>query len=140
MPKVVRRTGVHSASGTLAAGPASVVKAGTAIQTDMVEPGTLSATVTTKAATSTLTLTPHWQVSADNTTYNDLGPANNAANVALSTGTSGADSAVTRVLDAPASVFGWPWVRVAAKANAVSGSAGDTYAIALNYVKRSVFK
>jgi hypothetical protein len=37
-------------------------------------------------------------------------------------------------------VFGWPWVRVAVKASAVSGTSGDTYSIALNYVKRNTFK
>jgi hypothetical protein len=85
--------------------------------------GTLSALCTTRAATSTLTITTVWQVSTDGTTYYDVaGSANNAANVAIATGTVAAD---TKCVPAPDAVYAYPWARVRF-ATAVTTANGTT--------------
>jgi|GEM_PF-1456171 hypothetical protein len=72
--------------------------------------GTLSALCTTRAATSTLTITAVWQVSVDGTTYYDVaGTANNAANVAVATGTV---AAASLCVPAPDAIYAYPWARL----------------------------
>jgi hypothetical protein len=48
-----------------------------------VQPGTLMARCLATIATGSLTMTPSWQVSDDNSTWENVKVANNAANVAL---------------------------------------------------------
>lgn len=93
----------------------------------------LSALVTVLADTNTLTLTGHWEVSNDNSTWNTATPQNNAAQVALATGTAGADSAVTRVIEAPEFVYGWQYIRYSVAPGVATAGAGDTWSIAYCY-------
>lgn len=103
-----------------------------------VTPGTLSATVTVDAETNTITLTPIWQASRDGSAWTDVHPENNAAYVAQATGTGGADPAVTRVLSAPAGVYGFRFARVVVRVGVVDGAVADSTTIAYNYLADNV--
>lgn len=99
----------------------------------------LSAKLVVLAETNTLTLTAKWQISRDGTTWVDVanGPQN-AAGVALATGTAGADTAVTRQVLCPDEIVrSAPWVRVAVVAGATNGTVNDTYAISYDYTMLS---
>jgi hypothetical protein len=94
----------------------------------------LSALVTVDAETNTITLGAKWQGSNDKTTWLDIahGPQNPAA-VALATGTAGADAAVTKVVPAPAAVYGYKFARCAVLVGVVTGTSNDTVSIAYSY-------
>ena len=94
----------------------------------------LSATITADAETNTLTFTAKWQASNDDSTWVDVanGPQN-AAGVALATGTGAADAAVTKALPAPSAIEGFKFARMALVVGAVTGTDDDTYEIAYNY-------
>jgi hypothetical protein len=95
----------------------------------------LSAVVNVTAATSTLVITGKWQVSADNTTWVEVRSPNNPAYVALATGTSAATG--DTVIDAPAAVYGWKWVRFVVVNTVATGGTTDLYAISYSY--RQIF-
>jgi len=128
-------------SGDLTAAPvAGTTTAGTAISTANLEPGSVSCLFTLLADTNTLTLTGKFQVSDDNSTWYDLaGDAQNPANVAVATGTAGADTAVTRVLPLPPSALGWKWIRAAIVNGVATGASIDTYAFSWHYRRVSGF-
>jgi hypothetical protein len=115
------------------AGSAPQVLNGAAITMNRVEPGTLSAHVKTLAQSTSLTIFGNWQVSADGTTYYDVKPVNNAALVALSTGTAGADTAVNTILPAPDAVYAWPYARLQLYSAAASTTTGDQGGIKYYY-------
>lgn len=94
-----------------ASGAAGQTIDGTAISTRNVELASLSSLVVVVAKTSTTTFTAKWQVSDDGSTYYDVASSNNAANVAVATGT-GSSVTTSKVLDAPASIYAWNWARV----------------------------
>lgn len=121
---------ISGGSGDLTAQPAAgSTTAGTAISTANIEKGTLSCLFVVDAETNLLTLTAKFQVSDDNSTWYDLaGDAQNPANVALATGTGGADASVSRVIPVPTQVHGWKWVRAAVVNGAAQGESVDTYA------------
>lgn len=122
-------------SGDLTAAPvAGTTTAGTALGTAGIEAGTLSCLFTVLAETNTLTLTGKFQVSDDNSTwYNLAGDAQNPANVAIATGTAGADTAVSVVLPVPTHALGWKYVRPAVVNGVATGAAGDTYAMTFHF-------
>lgn len=94
----------------------------------------LSAVVTADAETNTLTLTPRWQVSNDQSTwYTVAGSPDNPATVPLATGTGGADAAVTRVLPAPAAAHAYQFARLQLVVGVVTGTSNDTYSIGYTY-------
>lgn len=96
----------------------------------------LSALLTVLAETSTFTWAFKWQVSNDNSTWVDLANGSqNAAAVVLATGTAGADTAVSKVMPAPDSIYGWKWARLALVTGGTTGASVDTYAA--SYVYRS---
>lgn len=98
--------------------------------------GTLAALVIVDAETNTLTMAANWQVSEDGSTWYDVaGAANNPANVVLATGTAGADASVTKVLDAPASVYAWSFARLVVVNGVATGATVDTYSIQYKYVR-----
>jgi hypothetical protein len=98
--------------------------------------GTLAALVIVDAETNTLTMAANWQVSEDGSTWYDVaGAANNPANVVLATGTAGSDASVTKVLDAPASVYAWSFARLVVVNGVATGGATDTYSIQYKYVR-----
>lgn len=118
-------------SGDFTSAPvAGTTTAGTALSTSNVQPGTLSCLFTVLADTNTLTITGKFQVSADNSTwYNIAGDAQNPANVAIATGTGGADTAVSVVLPVPAGALGWKWIRPAVVNGVATGASIDTYSM-----------
>ncbi len=122
-------------SGDLTAAPvAGTTTGGTALATAGIELGTLSCLFTVDAETNTLTLTGKFQVSNDNSTWYDLaGDAQNPANVALATGTGGADAAVDRVIPVPSQALGWKYVRAAVVNGVATGAAADTYAFTFQF-------
>jgi hypothetical protein len=99
--------------------------------------GTLSAECTTLGETNTITLTPKWQVSRDGgSTWLDVAPNPvNGAYTIQSTGTAGGDVAVTKVIQAPDAVYGFPLARLAVTVGVVTGGASDTYTTAYSWVK-----
>lgn len=122
-------TGTSNLNGVVA----GTTVGGPALRTSEIETGSLSCRVTVLAETNTLTLTFKWQVSDDATTWVDLAPANNAANVVLATGTAGADAAVSRVFGAPEGAVSWNFVRPALVTGVVTGASADTYAFDAHY-------
>lgn len=90
----------------------------------------LSALLTVLAETNTITLTAKWQVSNGGSTWVDLANGSqNAAGVALATGTSGADTPVSKAIAAPEAIYGWRRARIAIVVGGTNGTANDTYAI-----------
>lgn len=136
-----RWTTASGGSGDFTSAPvAGTTTGGTALGTADIQPGTLSCLFTVLAETNTLTITGKFQVSDDNSTWYDLaGDAQNPANVAIATGTAGADTATTRVLPVPPSAVGWKYIRAAVVNGVATGAAGDTYAFSFRYRKFSGF-
>jgi hypothetical protein len=130
----VLRSNVSGTNGNLNTRTAGYVQPGTAIAMGNLKQRitALSCLVTVTAETNTLTLTPGWQVSHDNSTWYDVAPPNNPANVALATGTSSADPAVSKVVAAPEAVYGWEYARCVIVTGVVTGAATDLYAFAYN--------
>lgn len=109
------------------------------IGNDVSRASSLSALCVLLAETNTLTLTVKWQVSNDNSTWYDFSySVGNAAPTVVGTGTAGADSAVTKVFEAPQGVLGWKYARVAFVVGVATGAAGDTYTYGYNYVQGDI--
>ena len=90
----------------------------------------LSARVTVTADTATITLTPRWQVSDDNSVWVDLFQPNNAAYVIQATGTV---AAVLRHISAPQGVFAHRFARVVVQVGVATGQVADVGNIGYNY-------
>lgn len=131
-----RRVTTAATTGDFDTDAAGTVNAGATLTMNQVEPGSLCAEVTVDAETSTLTLSAVWQVSVDNSTWLTVanGPQNAAA-VALATGTAGADADVTKVLQAPDCVYSFTYARCAVTNGAQTGAAADTYSVKYHYMK-----
>lgn len=95
--------------------------------------GTLSARCTVTAETNTLTLTAVWEVSADGSTWLRARGEANASEVALATGTAGADAAVTRSIDAPNAVYGFRYARCSILTGVATAGASDLAAVTYDY-------
>jgi hypothetical protein len=94
----------------------------------------LSALVVVEAETNGITFTGKWQVSNDGTTWVDIANGTqNAAGVALATGTAGDDAVVTRAYPAPDAVYGWRKARFAITNGSQTGAVTDTYKIGYCY-------
>jgi hypothetical protein len=108
---------------------------GPTLMMSMVKTGSLSALVKLLAETDTITLQAFWEVSNDGVTFVPIVPLNNAANVVWCTGTAGADVAVTKVLPAPESLYGWRYARVSVMNLVANGLIADTYGIGYCFEK-----
>lgn len=128
-----------AASGFLTAVSVGSSVGGTAYPTNEIALNTLSCLFTVLAETNTVTLACHWQVSHDNLTFYDIKPSNGASFVVIATGTGGADSPVSVVLEAPKGVLGWEYVRPAVKVGGTTGSIVDTYSMTVGYRKYNGF-
>lgn len=122
-----------AASTNFPSGAAPQVLNGTAIVMNRVRPGTLSARVTVLAQTDSLTISAKWQVSNNNSTWYDCVPSNNAANVALATGTSGTDTAASAVLEANDAVYGYKYARLELYTGVGVATTGDLGGIWYSY-------
>lgn len=92
--------------------------------------GTLSAYLILTAATSSLTITPSWQVSNDGSTFvNAKTESWNPATIAVATGAQN----ITTVLPAPRTVQGYQWARLLLNVAGATGGASDLYSIGYSY-------
>lgn len=132
------QNGVLSSSPSLNGATSAALVAGTAVPMIDVTRHTLSATVTLLAETNTITLSAVWEVSDDGTTWKRAPGLTNATPTVFGTGTAGADTAVTRVVDPPSSVYGWRNARCSVAIGVTTGAAGDTATIAYNYMKNQL--
>lgn len=128
-----RWVAMTAVTGTFDTDPAGTIFGSTALSTANIAAGTLSCLFTVEAETNTLTISPLWQVSDNNSTWYSVGPSNNAAVVALATGTAGDDAVVSRVVVAPSEVMGWKYVRAAVTNGVATGGATDTYSMTVHY-------
>jgi hypothetical protein len=132
----MKRYNISATTGTFDAIAAGSAKTGTALflGKSYKKVANLSALVTTLAETDTITLTARWQVSNDNATFVNVSHGSqNAAGVALGTGTAGADTAVTVAIPAPDAVYGWKFARLAIVVGVATGATVDTYSIGYVY-------
>ncbi len=127
--------GAQSTSGNLDTNAAGTIEGGPSFLMQKAEKGTLSATVTVEAETTSLAAFAVWEVSNDASTWRLALPTNGAAYVALATGTAGDDAAVTRVIPANDATYGWRYARCSIQNTGATGAATDTYTIAYNYAK-----
>lgn len=109
------------------------VVAGPRILMQDVRVNTLAARCTVTAETNTLTLTAVWEVSQDGSTWLRARGEANASEVALATGTAGADAAVTRVIDAPNAVYAFRYARCSMLVGVATGGASDLASVTYDY-------
>lgn len=123
---VREKAGIAATTGFTGAAPQQV--SGNAIDMREVQPGTLSVCTTVKGDTNTITLTGKWQVQLkDGATWVDVASdANNPANVALATGTAGADAAVQKVIPAPLAVHAYRKARFVVVSGVAVGAGAGT--------------
>jgi hypothetical protein len=114
-----------AASTNFPAGTNPQVLSGSVILMDKIAPGSLSAVVTVLPQTNTLTAYAKWQVSEDNSTWVDVVPANNAANVVIATGTSGTDTATTVCMAANEALYAHKYARIQLYTGVTSSTTGD---------------
>jgi hypothetical protein len=102
-----------------------------------IAPGTLSALVVARVTTNLLTITGKWQVTAGGAspTWYDVGVAQNAANVAIATGT-GTIATTNKVISAPEAGFGWLFARFVLTSGAAAGGGADVDDVAISYSYR----
>ncbi len=126
-----RRRTAQSATGQVAAaGAAGTVFAGTALETSKFEPGTLMARVLVTIGTGSLTFAPSWQVSDDNSTWENVKVENNAANVA-------ATATTTLHLVGPKCLSGKKWVRASVLSAGATAASGDFTNFSYSYLMPS---
>lgn len=119
-----RRSLAALASATSANGTA---RNGTAQATNQMQPGTLSASCSATIVTGSVVATFKWQVSADDSTWVDLKPMNNAAAVTV-------NATGSVVLDCPASAMGWRFVRAVATLSGAVTAAGDLTSVTTRWL------
>lgn len=126
---------VAGTATAFAAGAAPKTVNGASIATRQVEVGSLSVLATAALTTNTTTATAKWQVSDDASTWYDVSPENNAANVTLATGT-GTGATTSKVLAAPQGVYSWNFARVqvVTGVSTADGSA-DAATVSYRYLK-----
>lgn len=129
----------HLSTGTATGvGPAS---AASAIKGSAIDMGgsykrvfDLGAMVTVDAETNTLTLTARWLGSNDASTWFEIANGSqNAAGVALATGTGGADASVSRFIPAPDGAYSYRYASCALLVGVATGTDSDTWSIAYSY-------
>lgn len=98
--------------------------------------GSLAAHIDYNCLTNTITFTATWQISTDGTNWYPVRPSNAAADVAFVTGT-GVQITTSIVLNAPDSVYAYPYVRllVTSGTGAGQGAAKDDCTFFFSYVK-----
>lgn len=101
---VTASTGVAGVAGTVVTGTTVLLK-------NLRAGSTICAEVAMIVKTSSLTMTPSWQVSVDGTTFLDLVPLNSAANVATVGGT-GSAVTTTRVIALPGMPLPFKYARI----------------------------
>lgn len=128
-----------TASSAFSTSAAPQYLTGATLDMTKVESGTLSAVCTVDAETNTLTIAAQWEVSNDGTTFYVCSPSNNAANVVLATGTSSADAAVTKCVEANQSVYGWRYARVRLVSGVTTADGTNDIGGAIYHYRKPVF-
>lgn len=90
----------------------------------------LTAYLILTAATSSITITPYWQVSNDASTFTTIqsGPQS-PANIAIVTGTAN----TTKAIEPPRGVYGYRFARCMLLVGGATGGASDLYSIGYSY-------
>jgi hypothetical protein len=121
----------NSASPTLTGITAGNDGLGNTQLMSQVQTGTLSANTDFTANTSTMTMTPVWQVSTDGTNWRDAFIENDAAFVVQATGTAAISK---RAVSAPTAVYGFRYARLNCRIGVATAGASDLAVISYNYV------
>lgn len=133
-------TGAHSTSISFSgSAKTDVAQNATTLVTRKLQMNTLSARAAVTVATNSLTVTPKWEVSDDQSTYYAVKNPSNAAWTVLATG-NGTGATTNHVLTAPSAVYGWRFCRVALTPAAATGTSADVATVTYNYVQRSGFE
>lgn len=121
---------------TALTGAAPQVGAGNSVLMQNVTPGTLSAKVTMAVKTSSLTMTPSWQVSDDGgSTWINVKTASNASQVATAGGT-GSTVSTTIQLDGSTALSGHRLARcIVTTAVGVADGVADAYAVSYSWLQ-----
>lgn len=128
----------NALTSTGVAGAAPQTVAGNTVLVQKLEPGSLlAAKIVMIVKTSSLTMTPSFQGSVDNVTWEDLFPMNSAANVATAAGTGSAvTTSRTIVLPMPAP---YRYMRAVVKtAGATAVITDDFYSVLYHYVEKDL--
>lgn len=131
MPASTLRFNTSIVTGTLnTVSNASVTGTGIFLGTSFLKVEHLSAYLIVTAATSSITVTPYWQVSNDNSTYKTV-HADATVPLLLPIAT-GAEN-VTEVVPAPKGVEGYRYARCMLLVGGATGGAADLYSIGYSY-------
>jgi hypothetical protein len=121
----------HIVTGTLNGVSATSVTGTTLFQgTSFLKVDNLTAYLIVTAATSSLTVTPYWQVSDDGTTFKSM---HALANVPINLPIATATENVTEVLPAPKGIEGYRYARCMLLVGGATGGAADLYSIGYSY-------
>ena len=90
----------------------------------------ISAYLIVTAATSSITVTPYWQVSNDNTTYKTI---HNDPTVPLNLPVATGAENVTEAVPAPKGIEGYRYARCMLLVGGATGGASDLYSIGYSY-------
>lgn len=113
---------------------ASVTGSGVFLGTSFQKVENLTAYLIVTAATSSMTVTPYWQVSNDNSTYKTIHNAPNCPiNLPVATGAEN----VTEVVPAPQQIHGYRYARCMLLVGGATGGATDLYSIGYSYRQAS---
>jgi len=131
-----RRVTTSATTGNLNGLAAATQTAGAVLTMAQVEPGSLCAEFLVDGETNTITLHADWLVSQDNVTWMTVSNGTqNAAAVALVTGTAGAGASVTKVIPAPDCAYSFLYCKAAVRNEVATGTTNDTYSIKYHYMK-----
>lgn len=120
---------------TVLTGSAPQVGAGLPVLMANVAVGTLSAKVVMGVKTSSMTSTPSWQVSTDNSTWLNVKSLSHATQVATAGGT-GSTVTTTVVLAGDAVLNGWRFARcIVTTAAGTADGVADSYAINYSWLQ-----
>lgn len=130
---MLKRYNQHIVTGTLS-GVSNAAVTGNSLflgmSSEKVVDGTLSAYLIITAATSSVTITPSWQVSNDGSTWTTVKLSSlNSPAIAVATGAQN----VTTVVAPPQMVHGYQWARCLLNVAGATGAAADTYSIGYSY-------
>lgn len=131
MPASTLRFNTSIVTGTMnTVSNASVTGGSVFLGTSFLKVEQLSAYLIVTAATSSLVVTPYWQVSNDNSTFKTIQPA---AECPIQLPIATATENVTEVLPAPEAVKGYRYARCMLGVSGATGGAADLYSIGYSY-------
>jgi len=125
----------NALASTVLTGAAPQVGAGNTVLMNNVMPGTLSAKIVMAVKTSSMTMTPSWQVSEDNSTWVNAKGFNNPAYVATAAGT-GSTVTTTIQLMGDMALSGHRYVRaIVTTASGTADGVADAYSCSYSWIQ-----